>query len=85
MNLSSDNTGLITGSISRRLAYKVSPPPRSMQIKSIQIDNNKLGVLSKYVFGFSTISGNNIVVNSQSKVGIKILLPSEYLLTWQII
>lgn len=75
MNLSSDSTGLITASLSRQLAYQVSSPPMNLQIKSLQFDNSKLGVLANYTFGVSTISGNNIVINSQSYIGLKILFP----------
>jgi hypothetical protein len=82
MNLSSDNTGLITGEISKQLAYKVSSPPSNLQIKSMQIDNSKLGVIANYSFDLTTISGNNIIINSQSIIGLKIAFPAEYLLIW---
>lgn len=75
MNLSSDNTGLITASISRPLPYKVSTPPLNLQIQSLQIDNSKLGVLANYTFAISTISGGKIVINNQSNIGVKLLFP----------
>jgi hypothetical protein len=65
------------------LSYAVSDPPADIQIGSIVLSNPKFFATSTYTFTVGTVNQASLTISKDSRIGIIIKFPVEYVDIWK--